>query len=124
MLIDWYCDCCDAYLNRQAGFTTETGCWVCANCGEENSVTEDDILSDEECELYEALHRECPECGGHMARGSYGNWWICEECGCEAEEDDYGNLVVEAEEDEMPECCSACGGPYPNCMTSCKIFDD
>ena len=29
----WYCDGCDAELNRQDGFTTETGTRVCAKCG-------------------------------------------------------------------------------------------
>ena len=26
--------------------------------------------------------------------------------------------------DNIPEGCAACGGPYPDCTTSCKIFDD
>ncbi len=26
--------------------------------------------------------------------------------------------------DVPPEGCRACGGPYPDCMTSCKLFDD
>ena len=39
--------------------------------------------------------------------------------------DDYEEYYDEEEsEDDMPECCIACGGPYPDCMTSCKIFDD
>lgn len=25
---------------------------------------------------------------------------------------------------EMPECCQACGGPYPSCCDSCPMFDD
>lgn len=25
---------------------------------------------------------------------------------------------------EMPDCCKACGGPWPDCEISCKIFDD
>ncbi len=28
-------------------------------------------------------------------------------------------------QDEVPECCTACGCPaFPDCMTSCSIFDD
>ena len=27
-------------------------------------------------------------------------------------------------DDDIPEGCVACGGPYPDCMTSCSIFDD
>lgn len=26
--------------------------------------------------------------------------------------------------DDMPEGCKACGGPYPDCTSSCKMFDD
>ncbi len=26
--------------------------------------------------------------------------------------------------DEEPEVCKACGGPWPDCMDSCKLFDD
>lgn len=26
--------------------------------------------------------------------------------------------------DDVPSGCAACGGPYPYCKTSCKLFDD
>lgn len=26
--------------------------------------------------------------------------------------------------DEIPECCAACGGDYPNCTDGCPMFDD
>lgn len=26
--------------------------------------------------------------------------------------------------DVPPDGCRACGGPYPDCMTSCKLFDE
>lgn len=25
---------------------------------------------------------------------------------------------------DKPFCCKACGGPYPDCMDSCNVFDD
>ena len=25
---------------------------------------------------------------------------------------------------DVPEGCRACGGPYPNCTDSCPLFDD
>lgn len=28
------------------------------------------------------------------------------------------------EEDEKPEFCDICGGPWPDCQYSCKIIDD
>ena len=30
----------------------------------------------------------------------------------------------EDEEDEIPEGCMACGGPYPDCSDSCPIYGD
>lgn len=33
------------------------------------------------------------------------------------EEDDY-------DPDYIPEGCRACGGDYPNCTSSCPLFDD
>lgn len=35
------------------------------------------------------------------------------------EEDEY-----EEDELDVPEGCRACGGDYPNCTTSCPLFDD
>ena len=28
------------------------------------------------------------------------------------------------ESDDIPFVCRACGGPYPDCTDSCKIFED
>ena len=28
------------------------------------------------------------------------------------------------DDDDIPEGCAACGGPYPSCTTSCPLFDD
>ncbi len=41
---DWICDCCNAYMNDQVGFTTVNGTWVCTECGALNDVSEDNIL--------------------------------------------------------------------------------
>ena len=99
---DWYCDSCDAQLNRQPGFTTASGSWECARCGAINDVTEDNILSDEEAEnLYQ---EECPKCGGHMARVGYSfDEWECEDCGCIAKDDGYGNLCYTEDSDDYDE---------------------
>ena len=65
-----------------------------------------------------------PECGS----------WICTECGHEndiaaSEVEDsyrycYDSCDDEDEEEEIPEGCAACGGPYPSCKVSCPMFDD
>ncbi len=61
---------------------------------------------------------------------AYCKHWKCTNCG-------YINKIAKSEiifdnqdepfyevDDEIPEGCVACGGPYPDCQTSCKIFDD
>lgn len=65
----------------------------------------------------------CPECGQTL----YFDWatedyFACKNCN-KVFDADYISSIHEAEMD-MPFCCEACGGPYPQCMTSCKIFDD
>lgn len=32
--------------------------------------------------------------------------------------------LFEMMEEKIPEGCRACGGDYPNCKDSCKLFDD
>ena len=90
--IDWYCDTCDANLNRQTGFTTSSGSWTCTECGARNDVTLDNIL-DENDAIY---HNECPKCGGHMRDAIYpSNLFVFEDCGAEAKLNDYGVLYLE-----------------------------
>lgn len=40
----WYCDKCGTLLNAQSGFTTASDEWTCTECGEENDVSENNIL--------------------------------------------------------------------------------
>ena len=95
--VEWFCDDCDANLNRQVGFTTATGSWTCTECGSINDVTDNNILDEDE----ETYQNECPKCGGHLRRAVFLNdLWICEDCGAEAKEDDYGLLWTENDEDE------------------------
>lgn len=90
--VDWFCDSCDANLNRQSGFSTSTGSWTCTECGAHNNVTEDNILGEDE----PVYQNECPNCGGHMRNAVYpSNLWVCEDCGTEAKQDDYGLLWTE-----------------------------
>lgn len=73
---------------------------------------------------------ECVECGARMEKAD-GEVLVCPNCQHSVNIDDYGSEEeydlyysgVDGLADE-PECCKACGGPYPDCMTSCKIFDD
>lgn len=61
---------------------------------------------------------------------AYCKHWKCTDCGhinkiakSEIIFDNEDDFLYESE-DEIPEGCAACGGPYPYCKTSCKIFDD
>lgn len=76
----------------------------------------------------------CNRCGAVMNLNERYDY-ICPGCGWEADcmeyRYDYGeelewapNMLDMFGEDIPPECCMACGGPYPDCMLSCKLFDD
>lgn len=40
----WYCDSCGTLLNAQLGFTATNDEWTCAECGEVNDVSENNII--------------------------------------------------------------------------------
>ena len=70
----------------------------------------------------------CNECGAvmeHVDGGLEPDTYVCPDpdCGTVYLVDDY-YYGDEPPELEIPEGCAACGGPYPDCMTSCKMFDD
>lgn len=46
---------------------------------------------------------------------------LMNELGIETDEDE---LYSYSEGDELPYVCTTCGGPYPQCTSSCKMFDD
>ncbi len=73
------------------------GTWVCDRCYGPMDVS------------YESRNRylvHCPNCGQE--------WYI----------DGDGECINDDNYDDIPECCVACGGPYPDCQSSCSIFDD
>lgn len=64
----------------------------------------------------------CEICGGEIEFN--GRDYKCTKCG-----ENYGHNISFIDDDDYdeidkPECCRACGGPYPDCMDSCAIFDD
>lgn len=49
---------------------------------------------------------------------------ICS-CGYVVNHNDYDyEEYFEEDDTEPPFGCQACGGPYPQCKTSCKLFDE
>ena len=69
------------------------------------------IIFPEGIELIEYLNRGYAIC----------NEWEIDEMEYEYERDED---VDERGDDIPPAGCRACGGPYPNCKLSCKLFDD
>lgn len=64
---------------------------------------------------------DCPECGATM-RYSYGREeFLCPECGYIC---DQNEIDLEDDGDSMPAGCAACGGPWPDCQSSCKMYDE
>lgn len=81
----------------------------------------------------------CPKCKIKLDYNSSDDTYVCGMCGWVGEySSDYdgkGKEVIsqienyftpdDAGSNSMPPCCVACGcGAYPDCITSCKIFDD
>lgn len=80
----------------------------------------------------------CPGCGTMMTYVGGMLDWECPSCGAEgcveydnvnkeyyidvAESYNYKDIYADPISNQ-PDCCKSCGGPYPSCMSSCKIFD-
>ena len=87
------------------------GWGICNNCG---------ALMDEEIRNRIGVFT-CPACG-----------WECDVMDYEYEEGEVMELVQDERGDEYliprddmpPAGCRACGGPYPYCKASCKMYDD
>lgn len=93
------------------------------------------IIKPEGMELMRYLNEGyaiCNHCGAIMDREEEN--YICPACGWsvdaleyEYEEDDeeWSDSVLNMYDGDVPPAgCRACGGPYPQCKSSCKLFDD
>lgn len=103
----------------------------------------DDIIKPEGLELLRYLndgYAICNKCGAIMdyEEGPAGGCDVynCPSCGWKTDVMDY---EYETDDEEVewttemlnayggdvpPAGCRACGGPYPHCKTSCKLFDE
>lgn len=59
----------------------------------------------------------CPDCGWVIDSMDY-------EYDGEEEKEWSPNMLDMFEKNIPPAGCAACGGPYPQCKSSCKLFDD
>lgn len=79
----------------------------------------------------------CNDCGAIMDREERPeekcSVYICPLCGCEADvmEYEYENdeewtseMLNMYEGDVPPAGCRNCGGPYPDCIVSCRLYDE
>lgn len=48
----------------------------------------------------------------------------CSSCGMKVSIEQYYSRNTYNYNETPPVGCAACGGPYPYCKTSCKLFDD
>lgn len=89
------------YLNK--------GYAICNNCGAVMDRKEDPAGG---CDIY-----TCPSCG-----------WEVDEMEYEYKDQDemeWESDVLSALKGDVPPAgCQACGGPYPYCQVSCRMFDD
>lgn len=73
------------------------------------------------------MNIECPRCGEIMNEVDDILDLECPNCGLTGLSDvdlDGSVFCNTCESDEKPFCCQTCGGPYPDCISSCNIFDD
>lgn len=86
------------YLNAGYAICNVCGAVMCLSADEENYI--------------------CPSCNGTANRAEY-------EYDYGDEELEWSPNMLDMFRDDIP-CgyCLICGGPYPNCKTSCKLFDD
>lgn len=70
---------------------------------------------------YSGCCPDCPECGTTMRYSYSKSEFKCFNCGYVMDEGDWD---YESDDEDIPFACKTCGGPYPKCMTSCKMFDD
>lgn len=99
------------------------------------------IIKPEGMELMEYLNNGyaiCNHCGAVMDRKgnprSGCDIYACPSCGWEVDamdyeyedrEEEWTEETLESYRGDVPPAgCRACGGPYPHCKTSCKLFDD
>lgn len=74
-------------------FSLGEGYWECSSCN--FKITENEVKQNDEEFLEEECFEECPVCRNGYMIPTMNNWYECNECGVEAEENDYGLLMFD-----------------------------
>lgn len=69
---------------------------------------------------YAGFCPDCPECGETMGYSSGGCEFKCPNCGYTMDEGDWNY----EDNNDIPFGCQSCGGPYPDCIAGCSMYDD
>lgn len=83
---------------------------------------------DKSCTSQDHVYVFCRKCSMYMIFEK--SYYICKSCGAKLREttvlrklEKENDAWLEKIEGEIPEGCSACGGPYPDCESSCGMWD-
>ena len=71
---------------------------------------------------YRRNNPECPVCGTEMGYSYYRSEFKCPSCGYTAGE--YELDFEDNDTEDIPYGCAACGGPWPDCIIGCDIYED
>lgn len=66
----------------------------------------------------------CPICGTTMGFNYVKAEFKCPNCKHIMDESDWDYEFIYDDPDNPPYGCEACGGPWPHCKSSCKLFDE
>ena len=66
---------------------------------------------------------DCPLCNTVMGYSYVLDEFKCPSCGYIIDGDDYSGYNF-YDSDGMPWACSTCGGPWPDCVDSCRLYDE
>lgn len=75
----------------------------------------------------------CNDCGAVMDLDEEYDVYVCPACGYEADRMEYeyekdeewtSEMLDIYEGDIPPDGCRECGGPYPDCEISCRLYDE
>ena len=74
-------------------------------------------------EYYYDSEKVCPYCDADLSKYiAEDDAWECGNCG-KIIPDKEAYDAPSFNEEDIPEACVTCGGPYPDCMDSCKLYD-